>query len=382
MNEKYNRNAVSKQDGLLEAGDQNTSKGVDAFELLEGSAVESAYETETLPSTGLADAIKTTANHKKNMLVLNRNLDVVYISRAVQNLFYGYHHIEKKPFFNVFGNILRGQELTAFLHHIHSPDHGFSWSGFLTHTVRTKKNLYTHMNVTALFDPERQLSGYLIIFEDVTEANEARDRNMLLGLLEASKLKDDDTGRHNERLNHYARVLAQELYARQVFPQIDAEFIEKLSFFAALHDIGKIGVPDGILQKKGPLSEAEWKIMREHTINGAYILAFYPERMAKEIALSHHERWDGTGYPYNLIGEMIPLAARIVAVADVYDALRMKRSYKPAYDHETASRHIVANSGTHFDPAIVEVFRQSHSKFAAICKRLSDSDEEQMTQAV
>jgi putative two-component system response regulator len=114
--------------------------------------------------------------------------------------------------------------------------------------------------------------------------------------------------------------------------------------------------------------------MREHTINGTFILSSYPVPMAKEIALSHHEWWNGGGYPFKLEGVMIPLSARIVTIADVYDALRMKRTYKSEYTHEEAMRRIVAGSGTQFDPALVEVFVRMNTDFEDIWNLLKDTD--------
>ena len=114
--------------------------------------------------------------------------------------------------------------------------------------------------------------------------------------------------------------------------------------------------------------------MKEHTINGAFILSAYPNPMAKEIAQSHHERWDGTGYPYNLEKDMIPLSARIVTIADVYDALRMKRSYKSAMSHEEAYKLIMQGSGSHFDPSLVLVFRKHHKELEKIYDETADPE--------
>ena len=193
-------------------------------------------------------------------------------------------------------------------------------------------------------------------------------------ILEAAKLKDNDTGLHDERVSYYCKKMAEYLYAIQRYPQIDPDFIENIGFLAAMHDVGKIGTPDYILQKPGKLTEQEWEIMREHTINGTFILSSYPVPMAKEIALSHHEWWNGGGYPFKLEGMMIPLSARIVTIADVYDALRMKRTYKNEYTHEEAMRRIVAGSGTQFDPALVEVFVRMNTDFDDIWNLLKDSD--------
>ena len=142
--------------------------------------------------------------------------------------------------------------------------------------------------------------------DDVTAENRKFLRDMFSSLLEASKLKDNDTGKHIERVNLYTSLIAKEMFNDPRWPEVDKDFIADIGFLAAMHDVGKIGTPDNILNKEGPLSEFEWGIMKEHTINGAFILSSYPNPMAREIALSHHEWWNGSGYPYNLEGKMIP----------------------------------------------------------------------------
>jgi len=217
------------------------------------------------------------------------------------------------------------------------------------------------------------------MFDDFTEDNKKLLRSVFLSLLEASKLKDNDTGKHIIRVNEYSKRLSLELFkigsSRDMagkYKRIDADFIDNIGFLAAMHDVGKIGTPDDILNKEGPLSDWEWAVMREHTKNGAFILSTYPNPMAKEIALSHHEKWNGSGYPFQLEGEMIPLAARIVMIADVYDALRMSRSYKPALNHEVAVSKIIEQSGTHFDPALIEVFKTISDDFGRIYEENAD----------
>jgi putative two-component system response regulator len=196
------------------------------------------------------------------------------------------------------------------------------------------------------------------MFDDVTEENKRLLRSVFESLLEASKLKDNDTGKHITRVNYYSRRLAEELYKSHnvKYNRIDADYIDNIGFLASMHDVGKIGTPDDILNKEGPLSDWEWTVMREHTINGGFILSTYPNPMAKDIALCHHERWDGSGYPYKLEEEMIPLAARIVTIADVYDALRMERSYKPSLNHKLTREKMMEERGTHFDPSLIDVF--------------------------
>lgn len=168
----------------------------------------------------------------------------------------------------------------------------------------------------------------------------------------AAEYKDNETGMHVLRMSHFCRALAIALGC-------SAEWVDDLLHAAPMHDVGKIGIPDAVLLKPGPLNDSEWKIMREHPVIGAEIIGEHDSgilRMAREIALTHHEKWDGSGYPHGLRGESIPLAARIVALADVFDALTSVRPYKRAWSVSEALAHIEAQSGVHFDPALVPVF--------------------------
>ena len=168
----------------------------------------------------------------------------------------------------------------------------------------------------------------------------------------AAEFKDNETGLHVIRMSHYSRLIAEKLS--------DSSYWIDLIFNAApMHDIGKIGIPDSILLKPGKLNTHEWELMQKHTQFGADIIGDHPSellKMSKEIALTHHEKWDGSGYPNNLLGETIPLTGRIAAVADVFDALTSVRPYKQAWPVELATDYIVKNSGSHFDPEIVSVF--------------------------
>ncbi len=215
--------------------------------------------------------------------------------------------------------------------------------------------------------------SWLLIVDDVTEENRRLLRGTFMSLLEASKLKDNDTGNHIRRVGEYARLLAESMKDDPAYQeQLTPGFIDDICFLAPMHDVGKIGTPDDILNKEGPLDIREWEIMKEHTINGAYILSSYPNVMARQIALHHHERWDGNGYPYSLSGDMIPLAARIVSICDVYDALRMKRSYKNQLSHESSYDIIIQGAGTQFDPSILGHFRKMSDRFSEIHLQLQD----------
>jgi putative two-component system response regulator len=211
---------------------------------------------------------------------------------------------------------------------------------------------------------------------------ETRDLAMF-ALAKLSESRDPETGAHIERVQSYAKLLAQYLSTTENFhDQIDAEFIRLIHQTSPLHDIGKVAIPDSILLKPGPLTEGEMAIMRTHATLGAQTLEASLQRfpnvrflqMARDIAMSHHERWAGNGYPNGLRGSEIPLAARIVALADVYDAITSRRVYREAMPHSKAKSLIVQERGLHFDPDVVEAFLQVERQFVIIRERLNDDE--------
>lgn len=168
----------------------------------------------------------------------------------------------------------------------------------------------------------------------------------------AAEYKDNETGLHVIRMSHFAQLLA-------LAAGCSPAWAEDLLNAAPMHDVGKIGIPDAVLRKPGPLDADEWATMRRHPEIGAEIIGEYPSgvlQLAREIALAHHEKWDGSGYPRGLAGEAIPLSARIVAIADVFDALTTRRPYKEPWPVQEAMNHIAAQAGKHFDPALVALF--------------------------
>ncbi|MBX7075282.1 MAG: HD domain-containing protein [Pirellulales bacterium] len=210
-----------------------------------------------------------------------------------------------------------------------------------------------------------------------TVAAQARDvvdtRDVaVFALAQLAESRDPETGQHLERIRSYCRILADELHVRGPYTDlIDEQFVDDIFRSSPLHDIGKVGIPDAILLKPGRLSEREFAILKKHTLIGAGALERAAAhsgcggflQMAADIARYHHERWDGTGYPHGLLAEDIPLAARITALADVFDALTSVRVYKAAYDPEIARVMIEEQGGKHFDPAVVDAFRNRFDEF-------------------
>jgi putative two-component system response regulator len=201
-------------------------------------------------------------------------------------------------------------------------------------------------------------------------------------LASLAETRDNETGNHVRRTQHYVRTLARRLQYHPAFAAyLSDDQIDTLFKYAPLHDIGKVGIPDNILLKPGKLDPDEFEIMKTHTTLGLSAIENAEKRLgvpveflacAKEIALSHHEKWNGSGYPNGLAGHAIPISARLMAVADVYDALTSRRVYKHALPHEQAIAMITEGSGKHFDPDIVAAFAQITDEFKAIADRYAD----------
>jgi putative two-component system response regulator len=218
-----------------------------------------------------------------------------------------------------------------------------------------------------------------MVAEQTMEIRQTRDI-ALLTLAKLAESRDNATGQHLERMSAYSRHLAEHLAAGPCRGQLAEDFVAHLYKSSPLHDIGKVGIPDSILRKPGPLDDGEREVMRTHPRIGGDTLRKVIEQfrsntfltMGMEIAYHHHERWDGAGYPHRLAGEHIPLAARIVAVADAYDAITSERPYKLGYDHEEAVRRIAVDRGRHFDPMLVDAFLDCQSEFDEIRRRFLD----------
>lgn len=221
----------------------------------------------------------------------------------------------------------------------------------------------------------RRRTQELTAFQDVTIA----------AMASLAETRDNETGNHIKRTQLYVKILAERLrdsprFAAQLSPD-DVELIYKS---APLHDIGKVGVPDRILLKPGRLNDHEFEIMQRHTTLGKEAIEAAEARLeapnsflriAKEIAYSHQEKWDGTGYPLGLAGEDIPLSARLMAAADVYDALISRRIYKPPFPHEVSVKIMIDGRGKHFDPAVLDAFLECQTAFLDVARGLADSQE-------
>ncbi len=272
---------------------------------------------------------------------------------------------------------------------------------------RNEMVLFIEASVSLLNDGGDEPNGYRGIIRDRTEKKKlemdliesykklqnARAAT-ILGLAKLAEYRDEGTGTHLERIREYAKRLAEEMARITRYNTIiTPEYIEDIFQSSILHDIGKVGIPDAILLKPGRLNDEEFEVIKRHATMGGDAIAIIESRieestflfMGKEIAYYHHEKWDGSGYPKGLKGEQIPLSARIVALADVYDALTTKRFYKEAYTHEKSKKIITDLKGSHFDPEMVDAFLVLETEFNTIREeKLSEEREliDQPAQAV
>lgn len=263
---------------------------------------------------------------------------------------------------------------------IHDKIKGFQAGGvdYITKPFQTEE-------VLARVSTHLRLEQYTHHLEELVDEKVREIYNSQMAtILAVSKLaesRDDATGQHIERTQIFCQLMAQQLYKEKRFPgEITEAFIDTIFHASPLHDIGKVGIMDSILLKPGRLTEEEFEIMKTHVLIGADTLetvqSRYPQNifigMGIDLARSHHERWDGSGYPDGLKGNDIPLSARIMALADVYDALRYKRPYKEAIPQERTIEILLEGSGSHFDPAVIAAFLACEEAFAEVCRNMPE----------
>jgi putative two-component system response regulator len=245
--------------------------------------------------------------------------------------------------------------------------------------LKAASDRLAHNNRTLSEEVERRTREVQMV-QDVT----------IMAMASLAETRDIETGMHIRRTQQYVRILAERLrrtlkeesaVSASIPTELSDEMIEIMYKSAPLHDIGKVGIPDAILLKPGPLDAAEFEIMKRHTTLGLETIAAAEKLLdvpssflsvARQIAYCHHEKWDGSGYPHGLAGEAIPLPARLMAVADVYDALISRRIYKEPFPHERAVAMIEAGSGSHFDPTVVSAFLSEKETFRDIAQRFQD----------
>jgi putative two-component system response regulator len=251
---------------------------------------------------------------------------------------------------------------------------------FLGHSI-----LGMFFDVTGLLAANAELKDALQVQELLNDSIMAGSKQLqrtqgaaIRSLARLAEYRDPETGFHLQRICEYTRLIAMQVHLRAPFTfRITAEYANDISLSVMLHDIGKVSIPDHILLKPGKLDPQEWEMMKKHTVFGWEVLHKADRELGEQsfltlaatIALSHHERFDGKGYPKGTAGEQIPLSARISAIADVYDALTTARPYKEAWSHERAVAEIVGGAGSQFDPVLVEFFRELNDQFAEVRQR-------------
>lgn len=250
----------------------------------------------------------------------------------------------------------------------------------------------THLQLKAGADFLKDKNAYLEseVLRRTREVQAIQDVTILT-MASLAETRDNETGNHIRRTQHYVKALAIRLRDHPRFAGYFTDHVIDLLFKSApLHDIGKVGIPDKILLKPGKLTPEEFEIMKTHTTLGRDAIEQAERqlgtpveflKLAKEIAYSHQEKWDGSGYPDGLAGDAIPVSARLMAVADVYDALISRRVYKPPFPHEKAVELITEGRGKHFDPDVADAFMECREEFRAIAMRFSDTDSDIARQA-
>jgi len=268
--------------------------------------------------------------------------------------------------------------IESFMNIFLTPD-----ANFFRHLIGTDiYNIYSRIIILCLFVIFGSHVQYTINKRRESEKKlQSYRAATILGLAKLAEYRDQNTGSHLERIREYSRVIAEEMAKKPGFAKyITDDYIEDIFNSSILHDIGKVGIPDAILQKPSNLTSDEFEVMKTHATLGGEAIEAIENRtegqsfltIGKEIAYHHHEKWDGSGYPDGFKEKSIPLSARIIALADVYDALTSKRAYKEAFVHQDALDIITRLKGTQFDPDVVDAFLAVENEFQHISNKFKD----------
>jgi putative two-component system response regulator len=333
---------------------------------------EKGYRVSTFPRGGLA--LKAASRRPPDIILLDIDMPDMTGFEVCKRL-KGDHQLREIPVMFI-----------SALSSAHDKVHAFELGGvdYITKPFQFEEifaRVETHLRLRKLQAEMRRYNLHLekLVQKQVREISDAQLAT-INALSRIAESRDEDTGTHIERTQGFCKMLAQRLSEKAVFrDQIDAAFIDDIYHAAPLHDIGKVGIPDHVLLKPGRLNEEEFELMKTHVIIGSDTLVAvhrqYPRnsmlRMGIAIARHHHEKWDGSGYPDRLSGNAIPLAARIMALADVYDALRAKRPYKEPMNHARATKIIVEGAGQHFDTRIVDAYLAVQEDFRTLHQHLT-----------
>ncbi|MGM0379677.1 MAG: HD domain-containing phosphohydrolase [Bacillota bacterium] len=316
-------------------------------------------------------------NHQP-IIITNSDGDIIKINKAVEDI-YGYTSDEligkntnvlnpgrdvykdlgysKKEYENLFSGLWED---------IRDPEVG-KWENVVINQTKDGKLKWVELMISTVFDEKGDIKNFIALPVDISQKiNETAETKIGLykALADLAEMRDQETGNHMKRVGLFSKLLAQ-TYNKPL------QFCKDIKNFAPLHDVGKVGISDSILLAERKLTDKEYEKMKEHTLYGYDILKDKKElSMAAQIALSHHENYDGTGYPYQISGKDIPLEAHITSLSDVYDALRSKRPYKEPWSHEKTIKEIYSLSGTKFDPELVEKFKTVEDKFKSIYSKL------------
>lgn len=263
------------------------------------------------------------------------------------------------------------------------------WSG---EVERKDEDRFALLSISIVDDDEGRPYALVAVEKEITpwkrleRESRAAQYEVILSLAKLAEFRDPETFAHLERMRRYSRIIARKLGQSPDYADvIDDEYVEAVYASSPLHDVGKVGIPDSVLLKPGKLSREEWRIMQLHTTIGGEILSVAGRSlsvktwlsMAHTIAMQHHEKVDGSGYPAGLARDDIDISARIVALADAYDAITSKRVYKDAFPHDEARKRILESEGSHFDPVVVRAFLDAQDEFLDIRSRFADAAPEE-----